>query len=1008
MATTILVVDDSDAIREVTAAMLRGSGFAVTEAGTGTDALRLAGTRPDLIVLDVHLPDIDGLEVCRRLKANPDTAAIPVLHLSGTFRAVEDRVRGLEIGADAYLTKPVGLAELVATIRALLRLRQAETGLRVSEVRRRAAETLVEIGRLLARSLDPQVIEQRIIDSVGGLLNAPAAALFRLERESGDLVALAVSGDVSPAWGPHLVIPSGAGLAGVALRERRPVVTPDLLTDTRVRLTPEARTRIQASGYRATLAVPLMIEDRALGALVVRDRAGRVFDQEEIRVAQAFADQAILALENARLYSELARQKQEAEELARVARIVTESLDVEAVGHRIVESVLSLFPALDVVLWRLAPDGSLVSVARSGSAARYFDPHAVLPPGIGLAGRAVTARQPTWTRDVLADPTLTLPGDLRTRLARSGLRAILSVPLTVKGEIIGALSVADQTARTFSDAEVVLLQTFAHQAALALQNARLFEAGQRELAERRRAEEALRESQETLRAVIDAVPAMIAAKDLRSRYIFMNRFQARLYGSSESEAVGRTAAEILGRDYGTYTETLDRQVIESGQALPYFEERYADARGIMHDWLTTKVPLLDTDGRVRGVATVAVDITEHKRLEEQLRQAQKMGSVGRLAGGIAHDFNNLLTVITGRSQILLAQLGADNPLRRHLSLIENTAERAAALTRQLLAFSRKQMLQPKVIDLNVVVAGMEKILRRLIGENIELITVPAPGLGRVKADPGQVEQVIMNLAVNARDAMPHGGRLTLETCNVELDPAVVERHPECAAGPYARLTVADTGIGMDAATQAHLFEPFFTTKELGKGTGLGLATVYGIVKQHGGALTVESVPGQGAVFRIYLPQVAEAPEAVDPAPGPSTPPRGAETVLLVEDEDDVRDLAHELLELAGYRVLEARHPDEALLVADHETGTIHLLVTDVVLPQISGRELADRLTTRRPGLRVLYMSGYTDDAIVHHGVLDPGVALIQKPFSPDALARRVREVLDATDHTMPPIATAPP
>jgi two-component system cell cycle sensor histidine kinase/response regulator CckA len=382
------------------------------------------------------------------------------------------------------------------------------------------------------------------------------------------------------------------------------------------------------------------------------------------------------------------------------------------------------------------------------------------------------------------------------------------------------------------------------------------------------------------------------------------------------------------------------------------------------------------------------------RAEEQLRQALKMEAVGKLAGGVAHDFNNLLTVILGRCTILLPRLQEGTPVHRGVALIHQTAQRAAALTRQLLAFSRKQVLKPQALDLTAVVDEIMPMLRRLIGENVELATRLAPSVRRVRADLSQIEQVIVNLAVNARDAMPNGGRLTLETREVDLDAAFVRRHDGARVGPHVQLTVRDTGVGMDAATMSRIFEPFFTTKGPGQGTGLGLSTVYGIVRQSGGSVWVESQPGQGATFGICLPVFEEpaAPAGEEPPPPPVA--RGSETILLVEDEPDVRELAAEILRDRGYAVLEAESPDHAMRVAEGHQQPIHLLFTDVVMPGSSGRDLADRLGPLRPAMKVLYMSGYTDHAIVHHGVLDPSVAYIAKPFTPDAVIRKVREVLD--------------
>nr|MDQ3820698.1 ATP-binding protein [Acidobacteriota bacterium] len=376
-----------------------------------------------------------------------------------------------------------------------------------------------------------------------------------------------------------------------------------------------------------------------------------------------------------------------------------------------------------------------------------------------------------------------------------------------------------------------------------------------------------------------------------------------------------------------------------------------------------------------------------------LRQSQKLEAIGRLAGGVAHDFNNLLTVITGYSELIERRIKQEDPLHHKIEEIRKAAARASSLTRQLLAFSRKQILQPVVLDLTATVANMDRMLQRLIGEDIQLVTMLDPKLKRVKADPGQIEQVIMNLVVNSRDAMPSGGKLTIETKNVYLDAAYASRHIAVKPGYFVMLAVSDTGTGMNAETQARIFEPFFTTKEQGKGTGLGLSTVYGIVKQSGGNIWVYSEPEHGTTFKVYLPVVEEEGETVEPGIAAPEITQGTETILLVEDEEAVRVLLQDILEAEGYTVMVANSGGEALQVCAQHEGQIHLLMTDVVMPLMSGRQLVERLTERCAHVKVLYMSGYTDDAIVRHGVLEPGVAFLQKPFTPDAVLRKVREVL---------------
>ncbi len=412
-------------------------------------------------------------------------------------------------------------------------------------------------------------------------------------------------------------------------------------------------------------------------------------------------------------------------------------------------------------------------------------------------------------------------------------------------------------------------------------------------------------------------------------------------------------------------------------------------------------PMLESAQELAAVfGSLLGNVIQRKRMEqalreseEALRQSQKLEAVGRLAGGVAHDFNNMLAVINGYSELLLETEDLDGSIRAGLLEIRKAGQRAASLTRQLLAFSRKQVLAPRVLDLNDVVANIEKMLHRLIGEDVELVTRRGAGLGQVRADPGQVEQVLLNMAVNARDAMPHGGQLTIETVNVRLDRRYARRNPGVRPGAYVALFVTDTGLGMDEATRARLFEPFFTTKELGKGTGLGLATVYGIVQQSGGHVEVESAPGAGSTFRVYLPRVDRVADQDAEEDAPASVPTGTETILLVEDEQMVRGLLDNLLQLSGYTVLEASHGGEALLLCEQHDGPIHLLVTDVVMPGMSGRELADRLSRRRPTLKVLYMSGYTDDAVLRHGLEEEGAALLQKPFNTEHLAQKVREVL---------------
>ncbi len=514
--------------------------------------------------------------------------------------------------------------------------------------------------------------------------------------------------------------------------------------------------------------------------------------------------------------------------------------------------------------------------------------------------------------------------------------------------------------------------------------------------ERHRAEEQLLYQANLLQNVSDA----IIATDLNSKITSWNQAAEALYGWNANEVIGQLFDDILRTDYlDDSLEQSGQQLLEQGMWKGEITQKHKDGTAI--NILASVSLVKDSSGKAVGVVAANRDVTERKRaeqsqakLEAQLRQAQKMESIGRLAGGVAHDFNNLLTVIQGYSIFMQDRLPAEDSLRADLEQILRASERATALTRQLLAFSRKQKLAPAVLDLNDLVANLRKMLERLIGEDITLSTDLQPGLCSVVADPGQIEQVVMNLVVNARDAMPTGGLLTIETGNVHLNDRYDRTHLGSLTGPCVMLAITDTGCGMDEQTQARLFEPFFTTKEPDKGTGLGLATAYGIIKQSGGDITVYSEPGQGTTFKIYLPIGKTTPSCSTAPQNQYVTLGGSETILVVEDAEIVRDLVRTTLQDKGYTLLDARHGGEALDLSRQYQGTIDLLVTDVVMPQMSGRELAEHLKTVRPQMKVLFMSGYTEDAVVRHGLLTTEVEFLSKPFSPGKLILKVREVLD--------------
>ena len=674
------------------------------------------------------------------------------------------------------------------------------------------------------------------------------------------------------------------------------------------------------------------------------------------------------------------RTEMSAAALIETGRELAGGLDPAEVARQIACTVVRVFGTQHAALYRLDREvARLVCIAAAGLGEPEDWRGQTVGVGEGIVGRAAAEERSVWTPDVLEDSRIDLAARAVERVTADGFRSVLAVPLKAGERVIGVLNLGDAAGRTYTEDELTLLAAFVGQGAVALENSALY----REI----------RDARDFLQSITENSPDAIITTDGRGRLTYFSRGAEAMFGYRAAKMIGSAVADLYPGGLEE-ARAVKRRLAQEGQ-LRNYESGFLTKDGGCVEVSASISLLRDATGRVAGTLGVLKDIGERRRLEEQLRQSQKMEAVGRLAGGIAHDFNNLLTVIAGRAQLILSRLRPEEPIHRDATLVRTTADRAAVLTQQLLTFSRKQVLQPQVLNLNAVVTAMEPMLGRLIGEDIDLAVIPAESLGRVKADPGQIEQVIVNLVVNSRDAMPQGGRLTVETADVELDAAYASRHFSVPPGPYVMLAVSDTGEGMDEQTRSRVFEPFFTTKGPGKGTGLGLATVYGIVKQSGGDIQLYSEPGRGTAFKIYLPRVAQVSAEVDDTTSPSAAvARGDETVLLVEDEPEVRDLAREILEVSGYTVLQACDPLEAVVMAERHPGPIHLLLTDVIMPRQSGRALVERLRPLRPEMQVLYMSGYTNEAIVRHGVLDPDTLFIQKPFTPDALGHRVRAALD--------------
>ena len=586
------------------------------------------------------------------------------------------------------------------------------------------------------------------------------------------------------------------------------------------------------------------------------------------------------------------------------------------------------------------------------------------------------ANQAAWIQNLSRDPNFPRGKFVKDLTLKTGV----AFPLSVGNKVVGVLEF-------FSEEQLEpdedLLEIMTH---VGTQLGRAIE--------RQRSHEALRGREEYFRRLIENALDLITILDADGTIRYQSPSTRQVLGYEAEDFLGKKASDFIHPDESAaFAQALNNARQQQGKT-PIWTFRFRHKDGSWRVLEGSGNNLLD-DPVVAGIVLNSRDVSERKRIEEQFLQSQKVQAIGQLAGGVAHDFNNILTAILGYADLLLKQLPPKEVLSLNAVEIKKAANRAAALTRQLLAFSRKQVLQPRVLDLNGVVSDMDKMLRRLLGEHIDLTTIPQGDLGRVKADPGQIEQVIMNLAVNARDAMPGRGKLTIETGNVVLGAEYCRHRTDVSPGEYVMLAISDNGCGMPPEIRARIFEPFFTTKEPGKGTGLGLATCHGIVKQSGGHIAVYSEPGRGTTFKIYLPRVYEALEVIGKYDQPTDLRKGTETVLLVEDEPMLRELGLLALSGLGYRVLPADNGIQALrLIEQHRGQDIHLLVTDVVMPEMGGKELAERLRVISPQTKVLFCSGYTEDAIVHDGLFDRGIAFMQKPYTVASLANKVREVLE--------------
>jgi PAS domain S-box-containing protein len=948
---TILVVDDLAANRDVLASLLKYRGHRIVQAANGRAALDLVQSDAfDLVISDVLMPVMDGYDLVKALRADPATAAVPVLFYTAHYGEREARALAVSSGVADVLIKPIDpevVLEIVdrvlahgsdlspesaplredfdqAHLRLLTdKLSQTDDELRTANARLRA---LINIGLELASESEAGRLLENVCLAARELFAATYVTVGILDR-SDRTVQRQVTSGLSAGTGIPIGDPA-PGLLLTVTRDRRPIRGENSTGNPTAVGLPESHPPIQAF-----LAAPVASPSHIYGWICLVGNDGQRFSENDEHLVMALSGQLGRIYENGYFYAVARKERDRAQRFLDTAEVILLARDL---------------------------DGRITLINRKGCTLLERSEAELL--GQDWIDTCVPLRRRPESR---ASFHSLVAGDLSIFQApvvsQSGRERLIEWRSTLLREDGG------QVSSTFSSGT--------------------------DITEQSEAAEALRTAEERMRFALQSADVGLWDMDYATGAVRCSGTLEAHYGLAPG-TFGGTLDELMDRvhpdDRASVNETI-RRATKAGSDF-YLEYRTIWPGGGVR-WLTAvgRILLGEDGAPVRGVG-ISLDTTDRRKLEQQYQQAQKMEAVGRLAGGVAHDFNNLLTAILGYCELLLEDRVPTDPDFVDISEIQKAGVSAASLTRQLLAFSRKQIIEPTWLDLNAIVADVRPMLERLIGEDVKVVLALKPHLEPIKADRGQVEQIVMNLAVNARDAMPTGGTLTIETANVELDEHYTGTHFGAEPGAYVALTVTDTGIGMSPDTMARLFEPFFTTKEPGKGTGLGLATVHGIINRSGGTVGVYSELGKGSAFRVYFPK-AEGVESAVQAPPSVREDAGGETVLVVDDAAGLRELVRRLLEQRGYNVLVAANADDAR--RQFEQAPIDVLLTDVVMPGASGPELTSRLREQRPSLRVLYMSGYTEDAITHHGVLTPGIAFINKPFTSDLLGRKIREVLDS-------------
>jgi len=972
---TILVVDDISANRQLLTTILTAQGHQLLEAADGREALAtIQAGHPDLLITDVLMPLMDGYELGRHLRLDPVTSRIPIVFYTAHYGEREAREFALSSGVSYVLTKPAQIADVLRIVglalsgesetavppgpaplttafdREHLRLvtdQQSEQAeyVRAANARLRA---LINIGLELAAERDPDRLLQRVCLAARDLFGSTYVTLGIVDIANRTMQRLFMCGADATDWIKRGDAPSGILATVVAegrtMRGDNPGGDP-----TRLQL-PPFHPRVNAF-----LAAPIASPAHVYGWICFVNNEGRTFSDEDEDLAMALAGQVGRICENRYFYA-IAQRRAEALE-----HEILERQQAECAVRQERDRAQRYLDTAEVILLALDVAGRITLVNRYACSV------------LGSTKEELLGRD--WVETCLPDRIREgsrqkfhnlVSGDLSGNedpvLARSGQERLIEWRNTLlrgdSGQVIG----------TFSSGT--------------------------DITERHQAVESLRTAEERMRFALEAADVGIWDMDYATGVLKWSETLESQYGLQPGTFGGTLEAFMAcvhPQDRAALAETMAKAKrdgsdfsLQHRTIWPDGSVRWLSGAGRVH---------LDVNGEPVRAVGITEDVTERRTLEAQYQQAQKMEAVGRLAGGVAHDFNNLLTVILGHCELLLGDLHPNDPLGPDIAEIQKAGAKAAGLTRQLLAFSRKQIIEPTRLDLNLVLDNMGTMLERLIGEDVKIVLLLRPGLAAIKADRGQVEQVVMNLAVNARDAMPKGGTLTIETANVDLDENYPKAHLAATPGPYVVVTFTDTGTGMTPEVQTRLFEPFFTTKEAGKGTGLGLATVHSIVVRSGGTVNVHSEVGKGTSFKVYFPRAAAAVTVTGEQPAVVRPRIEGQTVLVTEDAHALRELTKRLLERQGYKVLVAANEEEALRLFERNPS-IDVLLTDVVMPNTSGPELARRLVERRPALQVVYMSGYTEDAIVQHGVLAPGIAFLHKPFTAEALGSKIRQVLD--------------